>query len=109
MFRQFAVLCVPVAAFMLTRGPVESAFAEDWGTIKGRFVYVGKAPVPEKIKVEKDVEICGKHPLVNESLVVSKDGGVKNVVVFLRTEKGAKLAVHPDYAKTAKDEVVLDN
>ena len=80
--------------------------AAEWGTIKGRFVYKGVPPVPEKIKPNKDVAVCGKHPLVNESLVVSKDGELANVFVYSREKS---LDVHPDYEKTAKEPVELDN
>jgi len=81
--------------------------AEEWGTIKGRFLYGGDAPTPSEIKADKDVEVCGKHKLLQEELVVGADKGVANVVVFVR-DKDVK--VHPDAAAEAKAaKVVLDN
>ena len=81
--------------------------ADDWGTLSGRFVYDGKAPAPEKIDTGgKDPEVCGKHPLVDESLIVDPDGGLANVYIYVRT-KDVKVA--PEYEKTASDKVVLDN
>ena len=86
------------------------AHAADWGNVKGKFTFDGTAPTPAAIKVDKDPAVCGKHGLVDESVVVGKDGGIANVVVALYLKAGAKKPdVHPDYAKSAKDEVTLDN
>jgi len=83
------------------------AAAEEWGTIKGRFLYGGDAPTAVELKTDKDVEVCGKHKLINDELAVGADKGVANVVVFVR-DKGVK--VHPDAAAEAKSaKVVLDN
>lgn len=58
-------------------------------TLKGRFVYEGTPPTAEDIKPDKDVEICGKHHLVRQQLVVSKEGGLANAAIWLTT-KGVK-------------------
>lgn len=79
--------------------------ADEWGTIKGKFVFGGDAPAAAELKADKDVEVCGKHKLMAEELVVGADKGVANVVVFVR-DKGVK--VHPDLAAKG-DKVVLDN
>ncbi|HUY34833.1 MAG TPA: hypothetical protein VMV69_18955 [Pirellulales bacterium] len=79
--------------------------AAQWGTLKGRFVYDGKAPAPEKIESGKE-PACAKHHLVYEELVVGDDGGLANVVVYVSSKK---FEIHPDYAKTAKDTVRFDN
>jgi hypothetical protein len=96
-----------LALAMAVLAMTQFASAADWGTIKGRIIYKGAAPAPAKIKADKDVHVCGKHPLVDESLVVGKAGELANVFVYLNTK--TKVAVHPDYAKTAKTSVVLDN
>jgi hypothetical protein len=83
-----------------------AARADDWGTLTGRFVFDGKAPAPATITPDKDVEVCSKHPLNNESLIVADDGGVANVFVWVRT-KDVKVA--PEYAATANEKAVLDN
>lgn len=80
--------------------------AAEWGTLKGRFVFDGKKPEQAKINPNKDVEVCSKHPLLDESLVVGDEGGLANVVVFLRTKT---TDIHPDYAAKATEKVVLDN
>jgi plastocyanin len=84
----------------------QAAKATGWGTIKGRFVYDGTPPTPANISITKDPDVCGKHPLENESLLVSRDGGLANVVLFARNKN---LEVHPDYAATAEQTAVLDN
>lgn len=80
--------------------------ADGWGTITGRFVYGGPAPARMPVSVTKDVQFCGQHNLLEENLVVSPDGGVANVVVFLRTRNPK---VHESYEEKIKQPVVLDN
>ena len=82
------------------------AQAAEWGDLSGRFLYNGKAPAPKPLKITKDQAICDHHGLVDESLIVGSQGELANVFVYVRTPKPA---VHPDYAKTANAEVVLDN
>jgi plastocyanin len=61
------------------------------GTIKGAVTYDGKAPAPKTIKVDKDTKACGSS-VNDESLIVSKTGGIANAVVFLSDiSKGAKV------------------
>ena len=92
-----AACCVVAAA----------ARAEEWGSLKGRFVFGGTPPAVTDLKADKDVEVCGKHKLVNEELVVGADKGIANVVVFVR-DKSVK--VNPELAaEAAKAKVELDN
>ena len=49
---------------------VSQAPAAEWASLKGRFVFDGTPPTPVEITADKDVEVCGKHKLVNEELVV---------------------------------------
>jgi hypothetical protein len=80
--------------------------ASGWGTIKGRFVFDGPPPTAATLSVTKDPEVCGKHTLYNESLLVASDGGLANVVLYPRNKN---IEVHPDYAATADQPVLLDN
>jgi len=83
------------------------ARGDEWGTIKGKFLFGGSAPEATPLKADKDVEVCGKHKLVNEELVVGADKGIANVVVFVR-DKAVK--VNPELAAAAaKAKVELDN
>jgi plastocyanin len=85
---------------------VGSASAEEWATLTGRFVIDGKPPAPVTIEATKDQQVCGKHKLFDEGLLVDKDGGIANVVIMLKT-KGVPVA--PSYESSATDKVVLDN
>ena len=102
------VLATAMSAVVVSCGFASGiAAAEEWGTIKGRFLYGGDAPTAAEIKADKDVEVCGKHKLLQQELVVGADKGVANVVIFVR-DKDVK--VHPDAAAEAKaTKVVLDN
>lgn len=83
------------------------ASAEEWASIKGRFVFGADAPTAAALTADKDVEVCGKHKLLAEELVVGADNGVANVVVYIR-DKDVK--INPEVAAAAKAEsVVLDN
>jgi hypothetical protein len=84
-----------------------AAKSTGWGTIKGRFVYDGTPPSPQPLDINKDPEVCGKHGLTNESIVVGPNNGLANVVMFLRGPKNVD--VHPDYEAAAKETAVLDN
>jgi plastocyanin len=93
------------SAFFLA-GAQGVAWGDEWGTIKGRFLYGGDPTPPGALKADKDVEVCGKHKLLSEELVVGADKGIANVVVYVR-DKGVK--VHPDAGSAAKTPVELDN
>ncbi len=81
--------------------------AADWGSLKGKFVVDGSVGEPAAINVNKDPETCGKHNLVDQTVVVGEGNGLVNAVVFIYTRKA--LEVHPDYEGAAKEPVVLDN
>lgn len=99
MIRTVGILSIAVAAC------VAQSSAQEWGTLKGKFVFDGPPPAAAALDVNKDQQCCTvKHK--DESLVVSPEGGVANVVVYLKT---AKPKVHPDYDSEADGEVVLDN
>lgn len=56
------------------------------GTLRGKAVFIGKAPTPRPI----DNHAChpGAKPIVDESILVNADGGVHNVVVYLKDTSG---------------------
>ncbi len=59
------------------------------GTLKAQFVYGGSAFKPAAVNPNKDAEFCGKHPLVDESLLVNEsNNGVKNVAFYVFTGRG---------------------
>lgn len=76
---------------------------EGWGNLVGKFVYDGTAPTPTPLQITKDQEVCAKHNLVDESLVVGEDGGIANIVIYVRTKD---VKVSPDAKGTMP---TLDN
>ena len=81
--------------------------AEDgWATLKGRFVYDGSPPAVKYLDTSgKDSEVCAKHKIPDESLLVdSASKGIANVVVFARKTS----RVHESHQQAVKDEVVFD-
>ena len=75
----------------LPRRPSSGPREAEWGDLVGRFVYDGKPPERKKLKVDKDLECCGKFDIRDESLMVGPDGGLANVYVYLRSAKVADL------------------
>lgn len=86
-----------------------AVFAGEGGTLRGQFVYDGKAPMPDPVAVTADKAFCGKHKLVDESLVVGEGSGVANVIVYLYLKRGESVDVHPAYAALKDQKVQLDN
>ena len=91
-----------------------SASAEEWGTIKGQ-VKMSNPPAPAQVNVTTDKAHCeAKGPLVQEDVVVGKNGGVKYVVVWLRPDSEDRKAdfpkdkIHPDLAKSEPKNHVVD-
>ena len=79
--------------------------AQEWGSLKGRFIYDGKAPAKVPLKITKCQAVCGNKGLVAEDLVVGPKGGLANVMIWVR----GKVKVNPEYAKTADATVVINN
>ena len=79
---------------------------EKWGDLVGRLVYDGAPPERAKLKVDKDVECCGKFDIRDESLMVGPDGGLANAFIYVRTPK---VEICPELAEKAEKQVLLDN
>jgi hypothetical protein len=77
-----------------------------WGNLKGRFTYDGQAPERKKLKVDKDLDCCGKFDIRDESLMVGPDAGLANVYVYLRTPRAP---IAPELEAAAPKQVKLDN
>jgi hypothetical protein len=99
----------PVAATTPENAAAASA-DEPWGTVKGQVMWGGSAPpAEEKINTAKE-PACAKCNVVKEEFVVGKNGGVKNVFVWLQNGNDfkAKLPIHPALKDVKAKEVVLD-
>lgn len=76
------------AAFVGAALSCSSAMAQT-GTVKAQFVYGGSAIDPTAVDVNKDVQFCGNHKLINERLLINQDNnGIKNVVMHVYTGRG---------------------
>ncbi len=88
----------------------EQAAAEGWGTIKGVVIYKGEPPEPKVLVKEgdttvKDPEVCAKHTITSEELVVNKENkGIQWAVVFVN--RPAK--IHPDLQSPPEEPAILD-
>jgi hypothetical protein len=101
---------VVLATLLMIAALSTNVAAADWGNLSGQIIFDGDPPTPPPVKITKDKECCGKHNVINESLLVNPDnGGVRNVIIFLVPERGAEVPVHESYAESANDEVLLDN
>src|SRR3989338_6049952 len=50
------------------------------GVLKGRVLFEGSAPPPEKVEVKSDIPVCGTHQEV-PNIILGADQGVANAVV----------------------------
>jgi hypothetical protein len=85
---------------------LRAAAAEQWADLTGRFVYDGTPPERKKLKVDKDLECCGKFDIRDESLMVGSDGGLGNVYIYVRDRR---VDVCPELEDSVKKRVTLDN
>jgi hypothetical protein len=106
---------IPVAAAALEEAAANTdPTIGDWGTITGKFKFVGEAPTMKRITVTKDAEVCGaKDPLFEETLVIGNAGELANVVVYAMSSpekwESPIAPIHPSYTEMKKKDVVLDN
>jgi len=94
------------AASLRSPAGAEASATDAWGELTGRFLYDGTPPQRKRLKVDKDVDCCGKFDIRDESLMVGENGGLGNVYVYVRTRG---VAVCPDLAQSVEKEVLLDN
>ena len=98
-FPAVAFALLPIIAAVLAQVPTASA-AGGGGAVSGRIVLAGIFEKNKALPVFKSRAFCGAS-VANETLLVGRDGGVKNAVVILHST---------DRATTAPpSELVLDN
>ncbi len=85
---------------------VGNVFQAGYGDLTGRLVYDGEPPERAKLKVDKDVDCCGKYDIRDESLMVAEDGGLANVFIYARSRG---MPIEPEREAEMSNEVVLDN
>jgi plastocyanin len=57
--------------------------------VTGRITHAKGPVAPATLKPDKDLNICGKKPIPDETLVVGKDGALANAVVSIEGVPGA--------------------
>ncbi len=71
-------------------------------------MYGGDPPEPVTLDIERDAEVCGKHGLTDESLVVNKDNrGIRYVAIWIESKDA--VPVHPDLKALPEKIPVIDN
>ncbi|WP_233216485.1 hypothetical protein [Blastopirellula marina] len=89
---------------------VSAASAQQWGHLTGKFVVKGMVPAPAKLKVDKDVEVCGKKPIFDETVVVGPQGELSGVAIWLTPPRGKSAPdPHPNYLKLQQEPINVDN
>ena len=87
---------VPRHPTRLTERPESQAATPGGAKLSGRVVFKGTPPARRVINMAKDakcIELHGKKPVLDEDLVVSQTGGVKNA--FVRVQRGAPKIDYP--------------
>ncbi len=88
----------------------DTVVAEEWGNLKGTFIYGGDPPQPARLVITKDEQECCQHHLVDESLVIQTGNhGLQNVIVFLYPARDQRVTIHPSYQADENREQKLDN
>lgn len=84
--------------------------AAGWGHVTGKIKVVGAVPAPAKKNVDKDQAVCTKEgDILDENLLVDKDGHLRDVFVMMVLKSGEKVPVHESYAAASAPQIVLDN
>jgi hypothetical protein len=94
----FFSVCLIAAMFAF----LPSANAQ-WGDVEMTFLYDGKPPEPKPVAESRD-----GVKILDQTWQITKEGGVKNVLVRLLPDKGAKLPIHPDFEKAKGTNVRVD-
>ncbi len=68
---------------------------ENGGTISGFVKFEGTLPERKPVEATKDKEVCGKHTILPEDLIVADNGGIQNVVVYIKDITHGKPLIPP--------------
>ncbi|MBC7854216.1 MAG: hypothetical protein IAF94_12345 [Pirellulaceae bacterium] len=95
-----AFCSLSMMAAMFAFQPMANA---QWADVEMTFLYDGKPPEPKPVAESRD-----GLKILDQTWLVDKEGGVKNVVVRLLPEKDVKLPIHPDFEKAKGTNVRVD-
>jgi plastocyanin len=91
--RRFVLIAALGGVLLLFRATVyayEAVPVEDGVTITGTVTFDGVAPKPSRLEIGKDKEVCGAHPIFDESLAIGPGGGIANAVVTIKNMSHGK-------------------
>jgi hypothetical protein len=71
------------ALLLIVASAAGAVVADQDGSISGTVRYQGAPPKPTQLEVSKDRDVCGVHPLYDQSLLVAPDGGIANAVITI--------------------------
>ncbi len=97
------LLQLALAATVLTADAAPQG-GSPWGNLKVQFVYDGVPPAAARLNVPANV-LAGRAAPLREDLVVDSQGGVKNIVVYVRTKD---VTVHPRAMRGVQNQVVME-
>ncbi len=108
--RVFLIVTSVVLSTTLLSSVAHVSSATEWATLRGQIIYDGTPPVPKRVVVNKDIEVCGKYKLVDESLMVNPTNhGLQDVIIRLVLGRRDTIDVHENYKKDDHGEVLLNN
>ncbi|TWT32964.1 peptidase associated/transthyretin-like domain-containing protein [Blastopirellula retiformator] len=92
-------------AFLASFAFAGFATADEWGTIKGKFVINGPIKPPAPMP-----GFAGMARIPNQIILVGPKGELQNVAVWLTVERGETYPdPHPSYAETASDTIEISS
>lgn len=95
-----------VVALLVVASPA-LAEEEQWGTLRGQFLYDGEPPALKMFDNAKVRQDYGE-PIPDESLLVDpENSGLANIAVWLLPKKDEPLNIHPSYADIAERRVEI--
>ena len=93
-------------------GGVTLAEPKGFATLFGRFQMNGTPPRLGPLRIDKDTAVCapGGAPVLEETVVVSATGGIKNVLIYLETKipSDDPKWEHESYQANKEGEVIFD-
>ena len=96
------------AAIAVSPIATSHSHAQDWATLKVKFIYDGKPPAPAFHNGDKE-PFCSVLKIPDERMVVGKDGALANVSLIMDISKSKANDIHPDLKDPPKEPVVIDN